>query len=36
MYFVLLLDEPSDRKNVSLSDKQLWQFLKNVSVAEKS
>ena len=33
-YFVSLLDEPSDRKNMSPSDKQLWQFLKNVSVAE--
>ena len=35
-YFVSFLDEPSYRKNVSPSDKQLWRFLKNVSVAEKS
>ena len=35
-YFVSLLDEPSSRKNVSPSDKKLWRFLKNVSVAEKS
>ena len=34
-YFVSLLDEPSDRKNVSPSDKQLWRYLKNVSVTEK-
>ena len=34
--FVLLLVEPSDGKNVSPSDKNLWQFSKNVLVAEKS
>ena len=34
-YFVSLLDEPSDRKNVSPSDKKLWRFLKNISVPEK-
>ena len=35
-YFVSLLFEPIARKNVSPSDKQLWRFLKNVLVAEKS
>ena len=35
-YFVLLLVEPIAGKNVSPSDKQLWRFLKNVLVAEKS
>ena len=35
-YFVWLLVEPIAGKNVSPSDKQLWRFLKNVSVAEKS
>ena len=35
-YFVSLLDEPSNRKNLSPSDKKVWRFLKNVSVAEKS
>ena len=34
--FVSLLVEPIAGKNVSPSDKQLWPFLKNVSVAEKS
>ena len=34
--FVSLLVEPIAGKNMSLSDKQLWRFLKNVSVAEKS
>ena len=34
--FVSLLVEPIDGKNVSPSDKQLWQFSKNVLVAEKS
>ena len=34
--FVLLLIEPIARKNVSPSDKQLWRFLKNFLVAEKS
>ena len=33
--FVSLLFEPIARKNVSPSDKILWQFLKNVLVAEK-
>ena len=33
--FVSLLVEPIGGKNVSPSDKQLWQFLKNVLVAEK-
>ena len=33
--FVSLLVEPIAGKNVSPSDKQLWQFSKNVSVAEK-
>ena len=28
--------EPTAEKNVSPSDKQLWRFLKNVLVAEKS
>ena len=28
-YFVSLLDEPSDRKNVNHSDKQLWQAEKS-------
>ena len=35
-YFVSLLIEPIAGKNVSPSDKQLWRFLKNVLVAEKS
>ena len=35
-YFVSLLAEPIAGKNVSPSDKQLWRFLKNVLVAEKS
>ena len=35
-YFVSLLFEPIAGKNVSPSDKQLWRFLKNVLVAEKS
>ena len=35
-YFVSLLVEPIAGKNVSPSDKQLWRFLKNVLVAEKS
>ena len=34
--FVLLLVEPITVKNASPSDKRLWRFLKNVSVAEKS
>ena len=34
--FVLLLVEPIAGKNVSPSDKQLCQFLKNFLVAEKS
>ena len=34
--FVSLLVEPIAGKNVSPSDKQLWRFLKNVSVVEKS
>ena len=34
--FVSLLVELIAGKNMSPSDKQLWQFLKNVSVAEKS
>ena len=34
--FVSLLGEPIAGKNVSPSDKKLWRFLKNVSVAEKS
>ena len=34
--FILLLVEPIAGKNVSLSDKQLWQFSKNVLGAEKS
>ena len=34
--FVLLLVEPIDGKNVSPSDKQVWRFLKNILVAEKS
>ena len=34
--FVSLLVEPIARKNVSPSDKNLWQFLKNVLGAEKS
>ena len=33
---ISILDVPSDRKNASPSDKQLWRFLKNVSAAEKS
>ena len=35
-YFVSLLVEPIAGKNVSPSNKQLWRFLKNVLVAEKS
>ena len=35
-YFVSLLFELIAGKNVSPSDKKLWQFLKNVLVAEKS
>ena len=35
-YFVSLLFEPIAGKNVSPSDKQLWRFLENVLVAEKS
>ena len=34
--FVWLLVEPIAGKNVSPSDKQLWQFLKKILVAEKS
>ena len=34
--FVSLLVEPIAGKNMSPSDKQLWRFLKNVLVAEKS
>ena len=34
--FVLLLVEPIAGKNVSPSDKKLWQFSKNILVAEKS
>ena len=34
--FVSLLVEPIAGKNMSPSDKQLWRFLKNISVAEKS
>ena len=34
--FISLLVEPIAGKNVSLSDKQLWQFSKNVLGAEKS
>ena len=34
--FVSLLVEPIAGKNVSPSDKQLWQFSKNILVAEKS
>ena len=34
--FVLLLVETIAEKNMSLSDKQLWQFLKHSLVAEKS
>ena len=34
-YFVLLLVEPIAEKNASLSDKLLWQFLKNIFVSEK-
>ena len=34
--FVSLLVEPIAGKNASPSDKQLWRFLKNISVAEKS
>ena len=34
--FVSLLVEPIAGKNVSPSDKKLWQFSKNVLVAEKS
>ena len=32
----MLLVEPIAGKNMSPSDKQLWRFLKNVFVAEKS
>ena len=34
--FVSLLVEPIAGKTMSPSDKQLWRFLKNISVAEKS
>ena len=34
--FVSLLVEPIAGQNTSPSDKELWQFLKNVLVAEKS
>ena len=34
--FVLLLVEPIAGKNASPSDKNLWRFLKNILVAEKS
>ena len=34
--FVLLLIEPIAGQNVSPSDKELWQFSKDVLVAEKS
>ena len=34
--FVSLFVEPIAGKNVSPSDKLLWQFLKNILVAEKS
>ena len=34
--FISLLVEPIAGKNMSPSDKQLWRFLKNVLVAEKS
>ena len=34
--FISLLVEPIAGKNASPSDKQLWQFSKNVLVAEKS
>ena len=34
--FVSLLVEPFAGKNVSYSDKKLWQFLKNILIAEKS
>ena len=34
--FVSLLFEPIAGKNVSPSDKNLWRFLKNLLVAEKS
>ena len=34
--FFSLLIKPIAGKNVSPSDEQLWQFLKNVLVAEKS
>ena len=35
-YFILLLVKSIAGKNVSPSDKQLWRFLKNFLVAEKS
>ena len=34
--FVSFIVEPIAGKNVSPSDKQLWRFLKNILVAEKS
>ena len=34
--FHSVLVEPIAGKNVSPSDKQLWRFLKNILVAEKS
>ena len=34
--FISLLVEPITGKNASPSDNQLWQFLKNFFVAEKS
>ena len=34
--FISLLVEPIAGKNVSSSDKQLWRFLNNFLVAEKS
>ena len=34
--FVLLIVEPIPGKNMSPSDKNLWRFLKNILVAEKS
>ena len=35
-YFVSLLFKPIAGKNMSPSDKQLWRFLKNFLLAEKS
>ena len=34
--FILFFVEPIAGKNMSPSDKQLWRFLKNILVAEKS